>query len=336
MALKEPNNTDNLDNTSSKAPKASTDDSNYQDLGFGSSWTSRKGRFIKKDGSFNIKRIGGGFDEFNLYHTLVEMPWLHFLVAVVVFFVAINSLFACLHLLIGIETLTIESNSNTIEDFLNALFFSIQTFTSVGYGSISPIGIASNIVASVCALVGLMSFALVTGLLFARFSKPAAKILYSESALIAPYQAGKGFMFRLVNQWKSELINIKIQVTLTWIAIEKNESKRHFARLSLERDTVDMLPLSWTIVHPLTTDSPFYGKTLKKLEKIDAEIIVILEAYDKTFNQQVHSQHSYTFDEIKVGYKFKIMYYYNEEGTTILELKKLNAVEKVEGFKVLT
>lgn len=323
---------DELAKTPSEEPTVATDGSKYQDLGFGSRWTSRKGRFIKKNGSFNINRVGGGLDEFNLYHSLVEMSWLHFLTVVTLFFIAINSFFAALHILIGIKTLTIESNGHLIEDFLNALFFSIQTFTSVGYGSISPVGIPSNIVASVCSLVGLMSFALVTGLLFARFSKPAAKILYSDNALVTPYQGGKGFMFRLVNQWKSELINLKIQVTLTWIEVEKNQPKRRFAALTLERDTVYMLPLSWTIVHPLSEESPFYGKTLKELGEIDAEILVVLEAYDKTFNQSVHSQHSYTFDEIKVGYKFKLMYHYDDEGSTILELQKLNDIEKVDGF----
>ena len=314
---------------SDNQPSAQTDQSNQQDLGFGSSWTSRKGRFINKDGSFNIKRIGGGFEQYHLYHLLVEMPWTHFFTTVTLMFIGINSVFALLHLWIGIDTLTVESNGNMAEDFMNALFFSIQTFTTVGYGSISPVGIPANIVASTCSLVGLMGFALATGLFFARFSKPSAKILYSTCALVSPYQEGRAFMFRLVNQLRSDLMHVKVLVTLTWIEVQNGTPKRAFEQLKLEREEVYMLPLNWTIVHPITADSPLLSKTLGELEAADAEIVVVLEAFDKTFNQQVYSQYSYTVEDLRIGYKFEMMYHYDEEGTTVLELQKLNQIKKV-------
>jgi inward rectifier potassium channel len=182
-----------------------------------------------------------------------------------------------------------------------------------------------------CALVGLMSFALATGLFFARFSRPTAKVRFSKNALIAPYNGGKGFMFRIVNGRKSQLIDLFIQATFSWIETnEKGVQNRRYQRLDLEREKVFLFPLNWTIVHPIDEKSPFYQADSKNMQEIDAEILIILTAYDDTFAQQVHTKISYTADQLINNAKFQPMYYTDNEGRTVLEMDKLSSFEVLE------
>jgi|AntRauTorckE5430_2_1112549.scaffolds.fasta_scaffold03681_3 inward rectifier potassium channel len=311
-----------------KVPKQVSDN---EDLGFGSKWTNRVGRFIKPDGEFNIIKSGGNWRDLHLYQILVTMSWGRFFLVVLAFYIAVNAFFGFLHLLVGIETLTTEASTSFWDNFSQAFFFSVQTFTTVGYGSISPMGILANIVAAMCALVGLMSFALATGLFFARFSRPTAKVRFSKNALIAPYNGGKGFMFRIVNGRKSQLIDLFIQATFSWIETnEKGVQNRRYQRLDLEREKVFLFPLNWTIVHPIDEKSPFYQADSKNMQEIDAEILIILTAYDDTFAQQVHTKISYTADQLINNAKFQPMYYTDNEGRTVLEMDKLSSFEVLE------
>lgn len=295
-----------------------------QDFGFGTKWTNRIGRFINEDGQFNVTKSGENWRDRHLYQTAVTISWSRFFLLTLLAYILINAFFATIHLIIGIDTLTI-SPSNNIENFFHAFYFSVQTFTTVGYGSISPTGIAANAVAALCALVGLMSFALVTGLLFARFSRPTAKINFSKNALISPYKEGKGFMFRIINARQSQLIDLLVQVTFTWIEVDKNGiGKRKFQRLNLERERVYLFPLNWTIVHPIDNTSPFCNCDMRKMQEIDAEVLIVISAYDDTFAQQVHTKYSYTYEEMIQDAAFNLMYHTNEEGQTVLEMDKLN------------
>lgn len=300
------------------------------DFGFGSKWTNRVGRFITEEGDFNVIKQGNTWRDIHLYQSLVTMSPTKFFGLTLLLYILINSIFGALHLLIGLDTLTIESSDNWFENFCHAFYFSVQTFTTVGYGSISPMGIAANSLAAFCALVGLMSFALVTGLLFARFSRPTARVNFSKNALISPYKDGEGFMFRVVNSRKSQLIDLLVQVTFTWIENDKDGIPiRKFQRLNLERERVYLFPLSWTVVHPIDEESPFYCCGLDKMRQIDAEVLIVLSAYDDTFAQQVHTKYSYTYKEMVENAKFDLMYYTDENGRTILEMNKLNVFKSV-------
>jgi inward rectifier potassium channel len=312
-------------NLENKEPKHISDN---EDLGFGSKWTNRVGRFIKPNGEFNVIKSGGNWRDLHLYQMLVTMSWGRFFLVVLGFFILVNAFFGLLHLAVGIETLTAEPSSNFWENFTQTFFFSVQTFTTVGYGSISPIGILANIVAAMCALVGLMSFALATGLFFARFSRPTAKVRFSENALIAPYNNGKGFMFRIINGRQSQLMDLFIQVTFSWMETHENGlQNRKYQRLDLERERVFLFPLNWTVVHPINEESPFYNYDLYKMQAIDAEVLIVLTAYDDTFAQQVHTKYSYTHEEFVKNVKFKPMYYTDVEGRTVLEMDKLSEFE---------
>lgn len=301
----------------------------YDDLGFGSTFNT-KSRFIQPDGSFDVERHGVGWRGVSVYEWLVTTSWLNFFLVVLVFYVLSNVIFAFLFLAVGVESLSGVADSHWLEDFAHTFFFSVQTFTTVGYGNMSPSGWIANIIAALNALFGLMSFALGTGLFFARFSRPEAHIEFSDNALIAPYKPHiNGFMFRIVNLRSNLLLDLEARIVLTWLDEEKGRVFRQFKALALERRKIAMFPLNWTIVHPINKTSPLYHKSAEDLEKMDVEFIIMLKAYDDTFAQQINLVHSYKFQQMVIGAKFERMYHVDENGKTILEIDKINHFKKV-------
>jgi inward rectifier potassium channel len=300
------------------------DSSRFHDLGFSSAVVKNRKRYINKDGSFNIARNSKGFGELHIYQWLVVMNWASFFVATIFFYTVINVFFACMYLMVGVENLAGVAGED-LSSFWRAFFFSVQTSTTVGYGSLSPIGFGANIVAALGALTGLMSFALGTGILFARFSKPRASISFSQNALITPYEKGMALMFRLANKRKNMLTNLRVEVIATWVGVDEHgNEKRNYKPLKLERDNLTMLPLSWTVVHPIDESSPLAVCTKKTCETIDLEIIVILEGYDDTFANIIRAHSSYKYSEIIWNAKFDTAFYFDENGRTVLELEKLD------------
>ena len=304
-----------------RATGATSQNSNT-DLGFGTKLTAADGRLINRDGSFNVERRG--HTSWTPYQWLVEMSWPNFSILIFTFYCLSNAFFAFIYMIIGVEYLSGVEPGNWYENFLEAFFFSVQTFTTVGYGAVSPSGIAANIVAATGALVGLMAFALATGLFFARFSKPKAQILFSKHAIITPYRGITGFEFRIANIRNNKLINLSAKVTMSWIEEGSSSLQRRYAALPLEREKVFLFPLNWTIVHPIDQESPLFNKSLTEISKIKAEFIILIQGYDETFAQDVHTTSSYTFDEILMDVKYAPMYF-PENGHTVLELDKIDA-----------
>ena len=187
-------------------------------------------------------------------------------------------------MVIGLEQLSGVVSGSFMDDFAHAFFFSVQTFTTVGYGSISPNGIIANMVATIDALVGLLSFALATGLFFARFSKPKAQFLFSDLAIIAPYRDGKSLQFRIANKRNNRIINLAANVNLTWISEQNGVKKRHFARLPLEISQITLFPLNWTIVHAINENSPLYEKSEEDMRRMEIEILALIVGYDESFS----------------------------------------------------
>lgn len=305
------------------APKEEDDE--FHDLGFSSFAGKNRKRFINKDGSFNVIRSTSFFKDFHIYQFLVSMSWTSFACTTLLFYFIINCLFAGLYLTVGVEYLS-GTGGDDLSSFWTAFFFSVQTLTTVGYGSVSPIGFGANLIAAIGALTGLMSFALITGLLFARFSKPTASILFSENAIISSYENGNALMFRLANRRRNMLTNLQIEVTAAWLSRDdKGHVNRVYKPLLLERDALSMLPLTWTIVHPITEKSPIADCIKNGFEKADLEIIVVLEGYDDTFTSTIRTHTSYKYEELILNAKFDSAFYFNEEGDTILEVDKLNS-----------
>lgn len=305
-----------------RSTRNTSQNSNNNDLGFGTKLTAADGRLINRDGSFNVERRG--YTSWTPYQWLVEMSWPSFSVLIFAFYCLSNAFFALIYMAIGVEHLSGVQSGNWFENFLEAFFFSVQTFTTVGYGAVSPDGIAANIIAATGALIGLMAFALATGLFFARFSKPKAQILFSEHAIITPYRGIMGFEFRIANIRNNKLINLSAKVTMSWIEEKNGTLQRRYAALPLERDKVFLFPLNWTIVHPIDKESPLFEKSLAEISKMQAEFIILIQGYDETFAQNVHTTSSYTFDEILMDVKYAPMYF-SENGHTVLELDKIDA-----------
>ncbi|MGO4911317.1 ion channel [Leeuwenhoekiella sp. W20_SRS_FM14] len=276
---------------------------NFNDFGLGEKATAGNYRVLNKNGSFNIKKDNVGvLERINFFHVLVSMSWLQFLLIILGTYFCINLLFASLYMLVGIEHLTGIYGTTFLEQFTEAFFFSAQTITTLGYGQVAPIGILTNILAATESMMGLLGFALATGMVYGRFSKPAAKLKYSKFAVIAPYQDINGFMFRVVNPHGNQLLELEASVSLS--ILRENSELRSFFPLDLERSKVAFLPATWTLVHPITRESPFYQIKPEAFFKRDAEIIIVIKAFDESFSQSVYSRSSYKFNEIKWGEKF--------------------------------
>jgi inward rectifier potassium channel len=300
--------------------------------GFGSNASSSGGRFINKNGSVNATKKGIGIlDRISWYHTMLDMSSWKFLSILLLFYISINFVFALLYFAIGIEHLNgIEITENEWVQFGQAYFFSAQTFTTVGYGHISPTGFYTSALSSAEALMGLLSFAIATGLFFGRFSKPAIFLKFSHHAIIAPYGDGKALMFRLSPYKNTNYIDAEVNVTLGMRIEEDGVMKNKFFTLDLEFQRINSLALSWTLVHPITTESPLYGFIASDYESISGEIIVIIKTFDDMFSTTVATRTSYTFEEIIYGAKFKPMYTKSKDNrSTVLDLGLLNSFETV-------
>jgi inward rectifier potassium channel len=206
---------------------------------------------------------------------------------------------------------------------MNVFFFSAQTLSTVGYGTLAPRGMAASSLAAVEAMLGLMGFALATGLLFGRVSRPSARIGFSDNALVAPYQDGTSLQFRIVNQRLNSLIELQARVMLMIVESVDGELRRNFKILNLERENVIFFPLTWTIVHPIDQDSPLYGKTAADLEKLQAELMILVKGFDDTFSQTVHARYSYRYNEFKWGARFAQAFEVDSEGDIVLDVNKV-------------
>lgn len=300
------------------------------DPGLGQTFSRRTTqKSVGNNGSFNVKRIGANSALADMYHMLVQTTWGRFMLIVMLFYFVMNLMFAGIYYGIGVEHLNGAANDTPYTRFLSSFFFSAQTFTTVGYGGISPKGTAASFVAAAEALVGLMSFAIITGLVYGRFSRPTARIRFSKNALISPYEEDKGLMFRIANKRRSEII--ELSATVMMISMDKKGEgySRNFDRLELEVDSIKFLPLNWTIVHPIDEKSPLYGKSLSFFEEHDVEFLVLVQAYDDTFNQTVYSRYSYKWEEMVWGAKFIKPFHVDEEGIVVMDLTKLDDFEEV-------
>ena len=298
----------------------------FNDLGFGTKGTSVGQRGLNKDGSFNARKINVPFSErVNFYHSLVSMSWTKFFILVLSAFFLVNLLFAELYVLIGVEHLTGIEGNTSFQKFMEAFFFSSQTLTTLGYGRVAPVGMEASTIAAIESTLGLLSFALATGLLYGRFSKPVAKIKYSHHGVMAPYRDINGFMFRVVNPRDNQLIEIEVSVTLS--ILKTGSVMRNFYFLELERSKVNFLPSTWTIVHPITPESPLSRMESTELLEREAEFIVLIKAFDETFSQTVYSRSSYKADEIKWGEKFVYVIESSENGAMV-NVGRIDETEK--------
>ena len=317
--------------TLSTAPSSESKEE-FKDLGFGTEVArGTRQRLLNRDGSFNVIREGlNPLSSLGLYHWLLRISWARFLAFITGTYIAINGLFAIAYLLCGPDALQSSSESFANQPFYRAFFFSVDTFATIGYGNIVPIGVVANTLVTIEALLNIVGVALATGVIFARFSRASARIIYSRNAIVAPYRGKTALEFRIANARSSQLIDVQVQAILTRIELVDGTTIRKFYELELERNRVVFFPLSWTVVHPITPTSPMWGLTREDLTKSDAELLVLLIGTDETVSQTVHSRSSYEADEIVWGAKFANMFMRTEaEGIVGMHLNRIHDIEPV-------
>jgi inward rectifier potassium channel len=296
--------------------------------GFGVQANAIGDRFVNKDGSFNITKTGyPAFKRVSVYSGLLDLPGWKFLTLLIATYLVINLLFTAGYLMIGTDELDGFRSADYAQRVLETFFFSTQTFTTVGYGRINPIGNLANFLASFQTMMGWLFFALVTGIYYGRFTRPKAFLHFSMNALISPYQGGKALMFRVV-PYKNDhfLTNSNISVNAAML----KGKEYHFYNLQLERSHVDALSTNWTIVHPINEISPLFGLGSGEFEQQDLEVYVHIDGFDPIYSNTVIKRTSYTYKEIILNAKFQSMYHMSKDGSsTVLELNKLNAYDMI-------
>jgi inward rectifier potassium channel len=304
----------------------------FKDLGFGTEVArGARRRLVNHDGSFNVVREGlSPFSSLSLYHWLLTISWPRFLGFVAVAYVAVNMLFAGAFLLCGPNALQSITGTFANESFYRAFFFSVDSFATIGYGNIIPVGVAANSLVTVEAFLNILGIALATGVIFSRFSRPSAKIIYSRNAIVAPYQDTTALEFRIANGRSSQLIDVQVQVILTKMESVDGTKVRKFYDLELERERVVFFALSWTVVHPIDAKSPMWKSTRQDMLDSDAEILILLSGTDETISQTVHSRSSYKADEIVWDARFGNMFMRTEqEGIVGMNLTRIHEIEPV-------
>ena len=295
------------------------------DPGLTQQYTGVLKRAINPDGQFNVRRAGTNWRDWHPYLFMISVPWPVFFGLILAAFLVVNSLFALAYIAIGIENLkNAEAASRTLT-FLNAFFFSAHTLSTVGYGNMWPVGPASNTVAALESVVGVLGFAIATGLMFGRFSRPSARFGFSKNLLVSPYMGGLSLQFRVVNRRSNSIIDLEARVMLMLVELnEEGLPQRKYKLLTLERPSVLFFPLTWTVVHPIVEGSPLLGMTAKELAQKQAEILILMKGHDESFGQSVHARYSYRYDEIIWGARFATAFDVEDNGDLRIEVDKVS------------
>ncbi|MCK8523997.1 ion channel [Aquimarina sp. D1M17] len=295
-----------------------------KDPGIGKSSFKDAKRFINSDGSFNIKHINRPGTLSESYNYLTSISWTSFFLWVILGYTLLNTLFALIYTFLGVSGIA-EPTGSVYRDFLNAFFFSAQTLTTVGYGAMAPKGLLFGLISSFEALIGLLSFSFVTGLLYGRFSKPKANIQFSKTIILKKHNDVDCIMFRLMSRSANVMIKPRIEATLALSQKDKTgKFTNSFYRLKLERDNITYLPTTWTVVHAIKESSPLHEFNRKSLKTLNGEVLILVSYYDESYTQEVHQVHSYLLKNIKIDEDFMPAFYHDEEGYTILDHNKLD------------
>lgn len=295
--------------------------------GFGNT-NDNSGRFFdRKSGGANVQKKGVSLlNRYSWYHTMLGMPRGKFLLLLFLIYISVNLVFASIYYLIGVEHLAGIERSHNLREFSEVFFFSTQTFTTVSYGRISPSGFLTSAVSTFEAFLGLLSFAIATGLFYGRFSRPQAFLKFSSVALIAPYKEGSALMFRMTPFKNNLLSEAEVKLTLAMRVEENGKTVNKFFSLPAEIDKLNSFSLSWTIVHSLNEKSPLAGFTEEDFINADLELMVFVKAFDEVFSNTVVARWSYVTKEFIWGARFNPMFYAGEgRQSTVLDISLLNS-----------
>lgn len=295
-------------------------------LGLESEVKDKGKRLLDKQGNLNIIRRG---IKGELFHKLVIMPLWQFLLWITVFYIGVSLLFGIAYFLMPPSSLGFDADINPGRYLLQCFYFSTQTLTTVGYGKVSPVSDAANIISSLETLAGWMVFAIIAGLVYGRFTLPGAGIAFSNHAVLNTRGKYPALHCKLAGNMEGILMEVEARMMLSWIEKHDNEDKRVYMQLPLEVPKVYMLSLSWTLVHRVDEESPLWGKSADDLSNSHAEVMVMVTAKNELYLQTIHAQTSYIPDEIIWDARFKHTHEVNSDGDTIFYLDRLDDYEKI-------
>jgi len=242
-----------------------------------------------------LRRRGLG----DLYHTLMTIDLTHLLAALAGAFLVINIFFAAVYFgvggLAGVRAGT----------FFGAFFFSVQTLSTTGYGAIYPVTLTANFLAVAEMLLGLLSTALATGVLFARLSRPRARVMFSKVVIIRQYRGAPTLMFRLANERRNQILEARVSVTATYDEEDDTGSTlRRLIPLQLERETTPVFALTWLVMHRISEDSPLFGKDMAAISAAGNVIVCSFTGLDDTLNAPIYARHVYGAEDLRIGHQF--------------------------------
>jgi inward rectifier potassium channel len=276
---------------------------------------------IERDTADLVLRIGVEREWFgDLYHRTLMVSWPRFFAIGAFIYIATNIGFATLYLLQPGSIANAQPGS-----LLDAFFFSVQTLATIGYGVMAPATVYANLLMTVETAVGLLFVALTTGLVFARFSRPTARVLFSSVAVIGPYNGVQTLSIRLANQRQNQLFAAEVSMTLVRDEVsQEGEMTRRFYDMALVRDRSPVFALSFRVMHPIDRDSPLHGMTRESLIEQHAEIIVIAGGVDETLAQTVNARASYLPDEILWSRRFVDIIGWTEDGRRAIDYRRFH------------
>lgn len=294
--------------------------------GFDNTTGNSSGRVLNKDGSSNVVKSGiPYFNRISLFHTLINMNIWSFVLLALIGFIVINMFFAAIYFLIGVEQIGVDVTKGAAEQFYECFFFSAQTVTTVGYGVMHPQSLATNALATFESVFGWMAFAVLTGLIYGRFAKPKAYLMFSRNALISPYKDGHALMFRMAPYKNNTLTEAEVLLNITFRIHENDKIVNKFLPLKAELAKISALSLNRTVVHNIDQESPLYGMCKEDYEINATELMVFVKAFDEHFSNTVQQRTSYTWEDIVHDAKFIQMFRQSDDKqSTILELDKIH------------
>lgn len=290
--------------------------------------SSLRSKIIRPDGRLHFKVKGlPTWDTLEIHNLLLSINWGGFILIVFVNYVVINTIFTGLYLWSGIHGLS-DMNGSSAMVFFKVFYFSAQTLCTGYFTNTIPVSLQSTSLAAIEAVVGLFLFALITGLLYSRFSRPNSKIIFSDKILIGEFREEKALMVRIANIKRNQLLKVNAELILL-LRIEVDGMKKNmFYNLPLVQQSIGMLLLTWTIVHVIDDESPLNSLTVEDIEASEGEIIVVIEGSDDILSQNVFARCSFSADDIAVDGRFEDITYSDRNNVLTIDISKMNNIKK--------
>ena len=322
----------NIDDQDGPLYVSRTSTRSYTDLGFGRVVAQQvRGRFLTHDGEPTSRKYGIGAQRIErFYLRALAAPLPVFLAWALGILLLLNGFFALAYLALGEDALRGGEAMQISDPFLRDFSFSVGIFTTTSAAPMYAVGATAHWLAVLESFIGPFVLVATAGLLIARLTRPRMRLRFSESAVVAPYEGGRGLMFRMVNIQPGELSDVQVRVSVTLLEEANGRRERNFYTLALERSSVDLFTLHWTVVHPITDDSPLKGATPDWLRESQAELLVLVNAHEETFSTRVTARASYTWDEIRWDVKWASVFASTTDGTLAIDVDRLDRTERLE------